>query len=255
MQAIAGELQQVESIFLEPEPARRRARARIFTPDEELPFAGHPSLGAIAVLHLEAAAADGPWALQLGDRTVALSARAGAGHVEVAMDQGPASLGPPLGRATSREVLAAFGLGEADLASGLPMRVASTGLPFLMVPVAGALGRARPARADMEGLIRPLGAAFAYLVDPDTREARSWDNRGAVEDPATGSAAGPAAAWLVHHGRAEAGVPIVIRQGLRVGRPSEIVATVTRNGGDLVVGIEGSVVPVGEGWLQVLPES
>ncbi len=253
MQSIATELRQVESIFLEPRPGVRRAAARIFTPEEELPFAGHPSLGAAAVLQFERGDTDGPWELELAGRIVPLTVRRAGAHFEAGMAQGAASFGPPLEPSSVRELFAGFGLTEADADPGLPVQVVSTGLPYLMLPVAGALARARPARPDLGQVVRAHGAAFAYLVDPASREARSWDHQGAVEDPATGSAAGPAAAWLVHHGRATAGEPMVLQQGLRIGRPSRIGVTVTREGGGLEVSIEGGVVLVGEGWLHRLP--
>ena len=70
-----------------------------------------------------------------------------------------------------------------------------------------------------------MGAKFAYVFDPDKREGRSWDNAGAVEDVATGSAAGPAAAFLAAHGLAAKEETVVISQGRFLGRPSMITVT------------------------------
>jgi hypothetical protein len=104
------------------------------------------------------------------------------------------------------------------------MRVVSTGLPYLIVPLAGGLDRARITVADFEDRLASVGAKFVYVFDPATREGRSWDNAGAVEDVATG-ARPAAAAWLAAHGLAGDGETIVINQGRFLGRPSKIAVT------------------------------
>ena len=73
-----------------------------------------------------------------------------------------------------------------------------------------------------------MGAKFVYLFEPDKREGRSWDNTGALEDVATGSAAGPAAAFLAAHGLAAQDETILINQGRLLGRPSVIAVTPDR---------------------------
>ncbi len=105
------------------------------------------------------------------------------------------------------------------------MQVVSTGLPYLIVPVAQGLDRARIAVTDFGERLASVGAKFVYVFDLDKREGRSWNNTGAVEDVATGSAAGPAA----------------ICQGRFVGRPS-VIAVTPDGRGDLWVG--GPVAPV-----------
>jgi predicted PhzF superfamily epimerase YddE/YHI9 len=86
-------------------------------------------------------------------------------------------------------------------------QVASTGLPYLIVPVQSGLERARISHPGFEGLLDASGAKFVYVLDPDRPEGRTWDNAGRVEDVATGSAAGPAAGYLLHHGVRPAGSP------------------------------------------------
>ncbi len=121
------------------------------------------------------------------------------------------------------------------------MQVVSTGLPYLIVPVARGLERARIVVDDFEERLARVGAKFAFVLDPDRHEGRTWDNASAVEDVATGSAAGPAAASLAGHGLAEHGQPIVINPGRFLGRPSKI-AVKPDGRGELWVG--GPVAPV-----------
>ncbi len=162
------------------------------------------------------------------------------------MDQGVASLGPTL---EDGAVLAALGLGREDLQPGLSLQVVSTGLPYLLVPLARGLDRARILDPNFEALLASHGAKFVYLLDVATREGRTWDNRGLVEDVATGSAAGPAAAYLVLHGREPRGW-LALKQGRFAGRPSELEARVGASG---EVTVRGSVYLVGEGSWSRLP--
>src|SRR5258706_290159 len=112
------------------------------------------------------------------------------------------------------------------------------------------LDRAQIAVRDFEERLASVGAKFVYLFEPDKREGRSWDNTGAVEDVATGSAAGPAAAFLAAHGLAAQDETILINQGRLLGRPSVIAVTPDRLG-HLWVG--GPVAPVARGVLDRLP--
>lgn len=255
MQAIATELRQVESIFLERTTDPRRVRARIFTPEEELPFAGHPSLGAAAVLHEESAdgGAEAEWNLELAGRTVPVTTRRTAAGVHAEMQQGIATVLPPLDAREALPFHEALGLPPALRHPALPLQTVSTGLPYLIVPVAGDLGAARIRHPGFEALLATAGAKFVYVLDPDRREGRTWLNDGVVEDPATGSAAGPAGAYLVRHGRAVAGERLRIAQGARAGRPSELWVTVQARDAGLEVRVAGTVVPVGSGVLTALP--
>jgi trans-2,3-dihydro-3-hydroxyanthranilate isomerase len=87
------------------------------------------------------------------------------------------------------------------------MQVVSTGLPYLIMPVQSGLDSARISRPGFEGLLDASGAKFVYVLDPDRPEGCTWDNAGRVEDVATGSAAGPAAGYLLHHGVRPSGNP------------------------------------------------
>ncbi|PBD25833.1 phenazine biosynthesis protein PhzF like protein, partial [Pseudomonas aeruginosa] len=193
-------------------------------------FAGHPLLGAAALLHhLRGGDNEQHWTLHLASKSVALrSVRAGSGFY-AEMDQGRAEFGATPDAGTCRWFAEAFSLSANDL-SGHPPRVVSTGLPYLLLPVtAEALGRARQVN-DLQEALDKLGAAFVYLLDVDGREGRTWDNLGLVEDVATGSAAGPVAAYLVEYGLAARGEPFVLHQGRFLDRPSRLDVQVATDG-------------------------
>jgi trans-2,3-dihydro-3-hydroxyanthranilate isomerase len=250
MQRLTQEMRQIESIFLS-HVDDGGANTRIFTEDEELPFAGHPMLGAAAVLHREYAgeAIERTWRLSLAERVVTVTTSIAEGGITAEMNQGPATFGAALSPAETVPLLQRLGLGAADLMVGLPVQVVSTGLPYLIVPVgAEALGRARVTGRELEVLLAHVGARFAYLVDPATREGRSWDNAGRVEDIATGSAAGPVGAYLWAHGRADDTTSLELLQGRYLGRPSRL--RVRRDGkGNVHVG--GEVWPFARGELDI----
>jgi trans-2,3-dihydro-3-hydroxyanthranilate isomerase len=256
MQAVARELNQAESIFLSSTEQPHRVAARIFTPAEELPFAGHPLLGASAVLHLggEDPRQEASWEFQLtGDRIVPVRSRAHGTSVTARMDQGPATFLPSLAADQADIILAALGLDRSHQHPSLPLQVVTTGLPYLIVPLRAGIGEARIVHPAFGDLLAALGARFAYLLDPAVPEGRNWDNTGGSEDPATGSAAGPAGAFLVKHGICRAGECICVRQGIRAGRPSELRVTVEPDGAAFRVAVEGDIWPVGEGSVLVPP--
>jgi trans-2,3-dihydro-3-hydroxyanthranilate isomerase len=250
--SLTAEMRQFELIIAEFQPQVGRVLARIFTAKEELPFAGHPVIGAAAALHERFAAGEPArsWVFVIAGREITVRSRRTAVYYEAEMDQGSATLAPPLGPQDAACFARALGLSEVDL-HVLPMQVASTGLPYLIVPVAHGLDRARIAVTDFEDRLESVGAKFVYVFDPDKREGRSWDNAGAIEDVATGSAAGPAAAFLAAHGLSAQDETVFINQGRFVGRPS--VIAVTAGGlGHLWVG--GPVAPVARGVVDRLPD-
>jgi trans-2,3-dihydro-3-hydroxyanthranilate isomerase len=199
-------------------------RNRIFSGPGEMPFAGHPSLGtAVAVARVR------------GDERVRYvqQTRAGLQPIDVELDvdrarvamlQEPPSFGAEPARA---DVMAAAGLAAADAHPQLPPQVVSTGAAHLVAPLrdAAALQRVAPDRAAMQALLEPLGATVLYLavVDPQTGAAHArgffLDRTMIIEDPATGSAAGPLLAYL--HDRTGA-TALTVHQGAEIGRPSRI---------------------------------
>jgi predicted PhzF superfamily epimerase YddE/YHI9 len=94
------------------------------------------------------------------------------------------------------------------------------------------LERAAIVQPGFEALLASVGAKFVYVLHVPTREGRTWDNDGRVEDVATGSAAGPAAAYLVRHGLASPSEEITLNQGRFLGRPSELRVRVEGAAGD-----------------------
>jgi PhzF family phenazine biosynthesis protein len=272
MLAITQELRHFESIFLTRpgDPAAdRRVFARVFDLLGELEFAGHPLLGAAAVLHhvdsigdADRPEADGrDWSIALDhDRVVEVhTRRATPTAVSAVMDQGRPQWLTPRNLPGSEDIAAAVGLAVDDLDAGLPPAVVSTGLRYLLVPVLpDALGRARISRTDFADFLGSLGAEFVYVLSAPTDgrpiEGRHWTNDGSLEDVATGSAAGCVAAYLRRHARIGDGDQVELHQGRHVGRPSRISirAFGPPEAVDHVV-VGGDVTLVGCGRLDHLP--
>jgi PhzF family phenazine biosynthesis protein len=258
MLAITQELRHFESIFLTRAPDGV-VDARIFDLIEELPFAGHPTIGAAAVLHQVSDTTAGDsltWRLRLAARTVTVStSRVDERTVSAELAQGAPEDLPPSPRPDARELAAAIGLKTGDLSEELPWEVVSTGLRYLIVPVvAGALARAHYARTDMDRFLAHHGAQFCYLLDVEAMEGRHWNNDGLTEDIATGSAAGCVAAYLLRHGRAASGQPLFLHQGRYVGRPSRMRIAAYGSAERVEdVTVAGEVSFVGTGRLDVVP--
>jgi trans-2,3-dihydro-3-hydroxyanthranilate isomerase len=266
MQAIAREFNLSECVFvLEPRDPTHTARLRIFTPSAELPFAGHPTVGAACLIaELRAPEMLGRQPLQL-----VLEEELGAIACEVTRAPGAAPraafsapltprLCGPTGEAAT--IAAALGLDASDIGfDGHAPVLATAGLAFAFVPVAGlaALNRIAPREtlfAEAFRLARP--AVFAYAretADPAHHvQARVFvPGFGVREDPATGSAAAAFAAVAVAYESPEDGEHVlVIEQGYAMGRPSQIVLTLDVRGGALTgAGIGGQALRVSEGFL------
>ncbi|HLD64927.1 MAG TPA: PhzF family phenazine biosynthesis protein [Pseudomonas sp.] len=234
MQALTRELRQFESIFLQPGPTPEAYSARIFTLEEELPFAGHPILGAAALLHHLHGPAASPetcdWTLHLAAKTVQLKTRLQGSGFYAEMNQGQGEFGAVLDPRQAQAIAAAFSLSAAELDPRHPASVVSTGLPYLLLPVTTqGLARARQSRG-LDRELAELGAAFVFLLDVQAYEGRTWDPLGVVEDIATGSAAGPVAAYLVAQGLRRRGEPFTLHQGRFLQRPSRLDVCVADDG-------------------------
>ena len=250
MQRVTQEMKQFESIFLS-EIISNSARARVFTVEEELPFAGHPVLGAAAVLHRTQTpeANANSWVLKLPSGEVPVRTKKIGNHYLAEMNQGLAIFGSEIALAELQPILASLGLKSQDLVTGISAQVISTGLPYLILPVhPEALARAEIRGSDLEVLLAALGAKFVLVFDVGGREVRTWDNLGRVEDVATGSAAGPAAAYLFKLGIADPNLPIDLTQGRFAGRPSKI--RISRDALDRLL-VTGEVWPVAHGFLDL----
>jgi len=250
MQRITQELRQFETIFLR-RLGQTKFDARIFTMEEELSFAGHPVIGAAAVMHAQFHAAEAVADLEflIANRRIAVTSRRDGETYLAEMDQGTAAIEVPIAQDRIDALLEALNLQRADLAANLPLQVISTGLPYLIVPLRANLDRAGIVVPAFEALLATVGAKFVYVLDVARREGRTWDNDGRVEDIATGSAAGPAAAYLVTHGLALHDEVITLAQGRFVGRPSELHAIV--RGDPAGVSVRGRVCLVGDGALRL----
>lgn len=236
MQALAKEMNLSETTFIlpgDPETeARDGVRVRIFTVDEELDFAGHPTLGTASVLR-EQLAAQGRQvpevALALRVGRIPVSFRSDEqGRVFGEMRQRDPEFGPVR---PPEEVARAAGLAINDIDPSLPIQTVSTGLPFTMVPLrrGETLRNLKFSYAHAEPYLTQSGGRFFYFVTRDTA-ALTGEAKGARlearmvfyngEDPATGSAAGCCASWMVRHGVAKSEEQVMIAQGLRIRRPS-----------------------------------
>jgi len=260
MLAITQEFRHFESIFLAPGADGTRWRARVFDQIEELDFAGHPLLGAAAVLHDRLGGDPArQWTIELPAKTVTVRTTRDAAGFRGTLDQGRPEFGRVIAGAEVAPVLDGLGLSEADLVPGLDPAVVSTGLRYLVIPVtAAALARVAITAADFAGRLAAVGAQYSYLLDPDALEGRHWTNDGAVEDVATGSAAGTVGAYLARAGRVPLNQPFVLNQGRFTGRPSQLQVE-PRGGGNAGAGgvetvlVGGHVAMVATGTLRSLP--
>ncbi|NNC13737.1 PhzF family phenazine biosynthesis protein [Planctomonas sp. JC2975] len=257
MGAVTRELRQFETIFLTPTRCITTYDARVFDMNGELAFAGHPVLGAAAVLHeLHGTARTHDWVLRLRERVVPVGTAREEGHktVHARMDQGAPVFGAVASEAQASRAALAFGLNGGDLASGLPVEVVSTGLRYLIVPVTSGVGRAHVVHPTLQQLLDELDAQFAYLLNVAERTGRHWENDGSVEDIATGSAAGAAAAYLLRHGLVRPGERVTLRQGDSLGRPSTMNVELEGTPGEIRnVELAGPVTIVGRGILNLDP--
>jgi trans-2,3-dihydro-3-hydroxyanthranilate isomerase len=253
MLRITQEMRHFEAIFLLPTDQPATFRARIFDLFEELPFAGHPIIGAAAVLHKRSGAgAAQSWRFQLPSKTVEVSTEITRGGYSGWLNQGaPEFMGTV---DDSARVAHAFNLAPDDLDADLPMEVVSTGLRYLIVPVrSGALARARISR-DITELVHGANAQFAVLLDESAVEVRHWNNDGIIEDVATGSAAGTIGAYRLRHGMARGGQTFTLHQGQFTGRPSELRVRPEGSANHVeTVNVGGDVSVVGHGMIEALP--
>jgi trans-2,3-dihydro-3-hydroxyanthranilate isomerase len=251
MQALAREMNLSETTFVLPREQsverERGVRLRIFTVQEELPFAGHPTLGTAFQLRGSTGAREVVLDLNVGKVPVRFEEKAGQ-PVFGEMTQG----NPTFGDRHDREAVArAAGLRDGDIDRSLPIQTVSTGLSFTVVPLLG-LEVMRDLQVDLRGSSEYLGRSggtFFYFVtretvDPAARlHARMMFYNG--EDPATGSAAGCAAAWMVAHGVAQPDERVLIEQGVEMKRPSRIFVCASREDDRVVnVRVGGNVVEV-----------
>ena len=268
MQAIAREMNFSESVFiLKPTDPTALARVRIFTPKLELPFAGHPIIGATFAL-----AAAGRITPEIGS-PIMLETGVGPLAIELLFEDARLSfawMSQPIPTFEAwngdRAALASsLGLAESDLRFDLPIELGSAGVAFLYIPLASAeaLDRARSG-PDVAAALHPARPTTgAYLFAPPDGSAVPIGARmfvqefGISEDAATGSAAGPFGVYLVRHGLASLEddlARVTIAQGVQMGRPSRLFVTVEqREGAFSAVRVGGEAVVVAQGEF-LLPD-
>ena len=246
MQALAREMNLSETTFIFPRDAATEARegkkVRIFTVETELPFAGHPTLGTALYLYASESTKPAEISLDLKAGKIPVRFTANAenagrervdGQVFGEMRQRDPEFGAPFSRA---DVARVIGIPVNEIHSKWPIQPVSTGFSFTIVPF-----RNRQTLSDLTfgysqaaEFLRKTGANLFYFLCPERREgqlearARMFFYGG--EDPATGSAAGCAASWMVQHGVANSDEQVVIRQGIECRRPSEMHVSATREG-------------------------
>lgn len=253
MQAVAKEMNLSETTFVLPRDIiterDRGVRVRIFTVDEELPFAGHPTLGTAMVLRGETAAQEIVLDLNVGGIPVRFSAKEGLPFgMMTQRDPEFGQIHPP------EDVARAAGLKPGQIATDVPIQTVSTGNAFAMVPLnsLAALRTLTPAWSAMNEYLKKTDAKFFYFVSRETvnpeakLQARMIFYNG--EDPATGSAAGPCIAWAVKHGVTAPGQEALIEQGVEMKRRSRIFASAESHDDKIVnVCVGGHVVEVVRG--------
>jgi trans-2,3-dihydro-3-hydroxyanthranilate isomerase len=244
MQALARETNLAETTFILPDDPeieqRDGVRVRIFTTEEELPFAGHPTLGTATWLYFNHPALRGARTITLrlnvGPITVRFDAPdEGVPGVRATMLQNDPVFGVTHDRAA---VARAIGLSEDDLSAEYPPQTVSTGVPFCIVLLRSieVSKRLQIVQREAQTWLTNNDTHFFYCIAPLSAQDEGgphWHARMQFysgEDPATGSAAGCCIAWLVKTGLVASEQPVVIEQGIEIQRPSRITVRATLDG-------------------------
>jgi trans-2,3-dihydro-3-hydroxyanthranilate isomerase len=264
MQAIAREFNLSETTFIQRRPGEveqaEGVRVRIFTTLEELPFAGHPTLGTASVLRTSApeTVRDGAVHLALNVGRIPVRFHGEAARSDALfgeMTQRDPEFGAELNPA---EVARLTGLAPEDLEPSAPPQVVSTGTAFAIVVLrtAAPLERLKVNHDEATSYLRGHGGRWFYVLAPGQQpDATQWRARMQFyggEDPATGSAAGCAISYLVGHELVKSSERIHVRQGVEMGRPSDIFLSARREKTNVTdVRVGGSTVLVAKGQLHL----
>src|SRR6185503_3386937 len=256
MQAVAREFNLSETTFIQRrDPAvekREGVRVRIFTTQEELPFAGHPTLGTASVLKLHAPEA-------FDDETIRLALKVGTVPVGFNSDGlfGEMVQRDPefLDQLDINEVARLCGLRTEDLHATIPPQVVSTGTAFAIVALRShePLARLKVDQEPATQYLRAHGGRWFYVMGSTGGDKPAWRARMQFyggEDPATGSAAGCAISYLVRHNIVASRHQIHVQQGVEIGRTSDLfLAAAMVDGRVTDVRVGGSTVPVAKGTI------
>lgn len=253
MQSIAAEMNYSETTFVLSDEERDGGYdVRIFTPEYEVPFAGHPTLGTAHVIGREI----------VGRSVERVTLNLKAGRIPVTlgevswMQQLPPAFGETLDPTRLSRVL---GLARDDLGGRYPVQEVSTGLPAIVVPLndLDALERCRVDREQYFELVEGMEAKNVFVFCPEPHEegndlaARMFaDYYGVPEDPATGSAAGCLGGYLVEHGYfGKDSIDVRLEQGYEIGRPSLLYLRAEKGEDEIGVSVDGKVQMVARGEL------
>lgn len=256
MQAVAREMNLSETTFVLPDQGSSADshRVRIFTVEEELPFAGHPTLGTAVVIRNNLRGKPvSDLALDLNVGKIPVTFRDDDEGTFAEMRQRD----PEFGTIHDRDAVArAAGISPEAIDDRWPIQTVSTGVPFTIVPLRS-LSRLEKLHFSFDNAapyLEQSGGKFFYFVSRETVASDAGLHARMIfyggEDPATGSAAGCCASWAVRHGVFASGENFLIEQGLEMQRPSRIRVRATRDGDgvrDVFVG--GYVVEIAEGEL------
>jgi trans-2,3-dihydro-3-hydroxyanthranilate isomerase len=250
MQALAREMNLSETTFiLARDPAteaQEGKKVRIFTVAEELPFAGHPTLGTALHLYASQTAPDSEQSAditldliagKIPVRFTANSTNAARSRVDGQVFGEMRQRDPEFGATFSHEEVARLiGIAADEIPADWPIQSVSTGVPFMIVAFRNqeTLANLKFPHAQAEEFLKNTDAKFFYFLCPERHEGR-LEARARMffyggEDPATGAAAGCAASWMVQHGIANSDEQLLIRQGVEIRRPSEMYVRATRDG-------------------------
>jgi trans-2,3-dihydro-3-hydroxyanthranilate isomerase len=264
MQAIAKEMAFSETTFIFGAEKGGDVKMRIFTPGEELPMAGHPTIGSTFALAIEGTIPRGRerFVFELGVGPTPVSLEWNEEGLSFAwMTQPLPTMGPIVG--DRGPIAAAIGLDERSLALDLPVQVVSCGVPFLFVPVA-TRSAVDAVTIDRRALVRACSAAgidelpvFFFTTEAGADGSAAYSRMlapgfGIAEDPATGGASGPLGSYLLHHRvvSPEQAREMVSLQGVAMGRPSQIHISIDGTPERITrVRVGGRSVLVGRGEL------
>ena len=255
MQAVAREMNLSETTFILPRDAaterERGVRVRIFTVNEELPFAGHATLGTAMVLHNASGAGMVNLDLNVGKIPVQFTVKDGLPFGQMTQRE------PQFGQKHSREdVACAAGIPASDIADDVPIQTVSTGNAFAMVPVRSlaVLQKLAPTWSIMNEYLTKTDAKFFYFVSREAVNSQARLQTRMIfyggEDPATGSAAGPCVAWAVQYGIIQPEEQALLEQGVEMKRKSRIYVTAGKQSDKVVnIRVGGNAVEVMRGEI------
>ena len=257
MQRIAREINYSETTFIGSEIVENGGYSvRIFTPQQELPFAGHPTLGTAFILQQEV--------IRQPIETVTLNLKVGQIPVTLSYQDQQIDLlwmrqnSPIFGQQFDRETIAPIlALNVDELDDRYPIQEVSTGLPFIIVPLKKqrSLQQSKVDREKLFELIETTEAKAILVFCPETYHAENQlcvrvfvDGLGIPEDPATGSANGCLAGYLVQYKYfGDSPVDVRVEQGYEMGRPSLLLLKAQKTGTEIEVSVGGHVVMVAKG--------